>query len=120
MAAVPLPSFVVVTVPVLFDLEPLVVAVTSTLTEHDNPGVAIEPPLRLTEVAEATGVKVPPQVLPELGIAATCMPAGKVSVKAMPFIAPVSAAGSVMVMVIVEVPLSAMVDGAKTLVVVGG
>ena len=52
-----------------------------------------EPPAELTVVASRWRLKCRRQVLPALGVAATCMPAGKVSVTAIPFMAPVFVAG---------------------------
>ena len=112
LAAVPVPSLVVVTVLVVLFFAPLVVAVTSTLTSQLL-FCAMVPPLRL--IGEAPEVNVPPQVLLALGVPAMAMPAGKVSVKATPFMAPVLAAGLVMVIINVDVPLSGIVGGIEGL-----
>jgi len=76
------------------------------------------PPERLTEVAEATAVAVPPQVLLRLGDEATIMPEGKLSVK----LTPVSATpvfGLVMLNVRVVVPLTGIDGAPNSLVIVG-
>jgi hypothetical protein len=79
-------------------LFPAVVLVTLTETVQVAPGVAMEPPERLRVVLpEAPPEIVPPQVLLRFGVEATVMPAGKVSVTAMPFTAPAFVAGFVMV-----------------------
>jgi len=118
LAVPPVPSFVELTVPVVLLLEPAVVAVTFTLTSQVLPGVAIEPPLKL--IGEEAELNVPPQVLLGFGVAAIAIPAGKVSLTPIPFIAPLFVAGLVMVKVSVEVPLSGMVVGLKDFVIVGG
>ena len=119
-AVVPVPSFVELTVPVVFAFDPAVVPVTLTETAQVAPGVEIEPPVRLMLVALATGEKVPPQVLVAPGVAETVNPVGKVSLTAMPFIAPVSFDGSVMVRVRVVEPVSGIVGAPNALVIVGG
>jgi hypothetical protein len=81
----PVPPFVELTLPVVFTFEPLLVAVTSTVTVH-VPLAAIVPPVKLTEVFPAAGAKVgePHPVDVMFGVVATCKPAGKLSVKATP------------------------------------
>lgn len=71
------------------------------------------PPARLILPAPAVAVSVPPQALATVDGLATTRPAGKVSVK----VAPVSAipVGFRSVMLIVEVPPTAMLVGAKDL-----
>jgi hypothetical protein len=59
-------------------------------------------------------------VLPAFGVPATTTPEGNVSLTATPASATVLAAGLVIVRVRVEVPPTAMVDGANPLVIVGG
>ena len=82
----------------MLTLLPTVVLVTLTATVQVAPGVAIEPPERLRVLLpEAPPEIVPPQVLLRFGVEATVMPAGKVSVTAMPFMAPALVAGFVMV-----------------------
>jgi hypothetical protein len=120
LAVVPVPPLVELTVPVVLTLLPAVLAVTSTFTSQLAPGVAIAPPLRLIELAPAVGEYVPPQVLPEFGVVATTTPDGNVSLTPTPVSPTVLAAGLVMVMVSVEVPPTAMLVGANTLVMVGG
>jgi len=119
VAAVPEPSLEV-TAPVLLVLLPAVELVTLTETEQLLPGVLMEPPDRLIEDALALAVKVPLQVLVAFGVEATVIPVGKESVKAMAVIAPVSVAGSVIVMVRVVVAPDAMDGGANALLTVGG
>ncbi len=114
----PVPSFVELTVPVVLTLFPPVVVVTFTEIVQLLPGVAIEPPVKL--IGEALEVNVPPQLFVGLGVPATAMPAGKVSLTAIPFIVPEVVAGFVIVMVNVEVPPTAMLVGAKDFVIVGG
>ena len=107
-----------VTVLVVLFLLPAVLAVTSTLTAQLLL-TGMDPPLRLIEPAPAFAVKVPPQVLPVFGMAATTTPEGKVSLTATPASARGLAAGLVMVKVSVEVPPARMVAGANPLVMVG-
>lgn len=80
----------------------------------------IEPPESVMDVALATGLKVPPQVLVAAGVEKTVMPVGKVSVKPMPVMEPESVAGSVMVMVKVVAVPDVMEVGLKALVAEGG
>jgi hypothetical protein len=53
------------------------------------------------------------------GVEATVMPLGKVSLTAIPIIAPEFVAGLVMVRVRVEVPLTGTLPGLKDFVIVG-
>src|SRR5271169_4903298 len=119
-AVVPVPPLVELTVPVVLALLPAVLAVTSTFTSQLVPGVAMDPPVRLIELAPAVGEYGPPQVLPAFGVVATTAPDGNVSLTATPDSATVLAAGLVMVMVSVEVPPTAMLVGLNALVIVGG
>ena len=111
-------ALVEVTVPVVFDSLPTVELVTLTDTAQLAPGVEIDPPLKVMELVVL--VNDPPQVLVRFGVPATVMPVGKLSVTPMPFIAPESALGSVMVSVSVEVPPEGIEAGAKDLTIVGG
>src|SRR5438876_764971 len=81
----PVPPFAEVTLPVVLTFEPLVVAVTATETVQ-VPLVAMVPPEKLNEVLPAAGVKVgePQPLVLALGVAATCKPAGNVSVNPTP------------------------------------
>ncbi|SRR6266566_391528 len=99
----PVPPLVELTLPVVFILDPEVVGVTFTLTAHELLA-AIVPPVKLMVVSPAAGANVPPHVLLAPGTAATCRPAGKLSVTATPFKAVVPVFGLVMVNVRVEVP----------------
>lgn len=74
----PVPPRVELIGPVVLFFTPAVVPVTFTdRLQLDE----IAPPLRLTEVALAAAVKVPPHVLVVLGTLATCMPLGNESLK---------------------------------------
>jgi hypothetical protein len=99
---------------------PALVPLTLTLISQDPPAVAIAPPVKLMLVLPAAGANVPPQVLVAIGVASTSTPAGKLSLTATPVTPLGLLAGLVMVMVSVEMPLSAMLVGAKALVMVGG
>ncbi|MFN8558943.1 MAG: hypothetical protein U0531_16930 [Dehalococcoidia bacterium] len=83
MAVRPAPASALDTAPEVFALTPAVVAVTATLTWQDPLAVS-PPPLRLIVVAPAEGANTPPQVFVAAGVAATCTPLGKVSVKPTP------------------------------------
>src|SRR5229473_892053 len=118
-AVLPVPPLVELTLPVMLSLEPEVVGVTFTLTAHELLS-AILPPLKLMVVSPAAGVNVPPlHVLLAFGVAATCRPAGKVSLTATPLKA-VPVLGLVMVKVRVEVPPTEVVVGEKALLILGG
>lgn len=82
--------------------------------------LAIEPPLRVIEVALAVGAKVPPQVLVAPGVPATTRPLGKLSTTPTPVRAMVLEAGLVIAMVRTELVLTGTLVGAKALVMVGG
>src|SRR5262249_61318214 len=79
----PAPPWVVVTCTLLF-FRPAVVPCTFREIVHEALGASV-PPERLAEPEPPVAVTVPPQVLVTLGVDATTMPAGKLSVKAMPF-----------------------------------
>jgi len=68
----PVPPFVEVTLPVVFTLAPLVVAVTSTVTVH-VPLAAIVPPEKVKEVLPAAGENAgePQPDVEAFGVAAT-------------------------------------------------
>jgi hypothetical protein len=56
-AALPVPPFAEVTLPVVLFFKPLVVAVTSTETVHD-PLAAMVPPVKVRVVSDAAGANV--------------------------------------------------------------
>jgi len=115
----PVPPLVELTAPVVLTLFPKVVGVTFTVTAHELLA-EIVPPLRLIEVLPAVAVNVPPlHVLVAPGVAATCRPAGKLSVTATPLKA-VPVLGLVMVNVMVDVPPTEVLVGEKALLMLGG
>jgi hypothetical protein len=116
LAVPPVPSFVELTAPVVLVLAPAVEPVTLTEIEQLLPGVVIEPVLKL--IGEVPELKVPPQVF--AGLPAKVMPAGMVSLTAMPFIMPLLVAGFVIVIVRVDVPPTGTEVGVKDFVMVGG
>jgi hypothetical protein len=116
----PVPPFVELTVPVVFDTIPDTVPVTFTTIVQVVPGVVIVPLDRLMLVDAATAVTVPPQLLVTPGVLPTCRPLVSVSLNAIPFSAVVLAAGLVMVNVSVVVPFSGMLAAPKALLMVGG
>jgi len=107
-----------VTFPLVLFFTPAVVPFTSTFTVQ-VPLAAIEPPLKVSVVSPAAGVKVPVQVLLAFGVAATSSPAGKLSVNATPVRA-VVVFGLVMVNVSVAVPPSGIVAALKDLLICTG
>ena len=66
----PVPPLVELTLPVVLGLEPEVVAVTFTLTAHDELAETV-PPVRLMLKLPAAGANVPPHVLVAPGVPAT-------------------------------------------------
>ena len=81
----PVPRLVVVTAPVvLVKTVPLTEFEVTTTVMVQVPPAAIEPPVRLTLPLPAVAVSVPPHVFVAAGVAATVMPAGKVSLMARP------------------------------------
>jgi hypothetical protein len=116
----PVPPLVEVTLPVVFTLAPLVVAVTSTVTVQ-VPLAAMVPPEKLTEVLPAAGAKVgePHPVVLAFGVAATSRPAGNESVKATP-VRVVPAFEFVIVKVSVLTPLREIGFGENALAMLGG
>lgn len=120
-AVSPVPPFVEVTAPLVFNLAPSVIAVTETLTVQ-VPETGMAPPEKEMEVAYAIGEKVG---LPQLDVVgfggeATFIPVGKVSLNATPVKVVVFCAGLVRVNVSVLTPLIRMVEGLKILLIVGG
>lgn len=95
----------------------MVVPVTLTDTAHE-PLAATVPPDRLTVVAPAEAVAVPPQVLLRLGVPATTSPAGRLSVKATPVDGAVF--GLEMAKLKVVVPFSGIVAAPNVLVIETG
>jgi hypothetical protein len=116
----PVPPLVELTAPVVLETVPDCVPVTFTTMVQVEPGVAIEPPVRLMEVELAAAVTVPPQLLVTPGVEATCRPLVSVSLKAIPFSALVLLAGLVMVNVTVVVPFSEMLAAPNAFEIVGG
>src|SRR5579864_4940708 len=116
----PVPPFVELTAPVVFDTVPDCVPVTFTTMVQLVPGVAMLPPDRLMLVLFAAAVTVPPQVLLTPGVLATCNPFVKVSLNATPFSALVLAAGLVIVKVTVVVPFREILAAPNALLMVGG
>jgi hypothetical protein len=116
----PVPPLVEVTLPVVFTFEPLVVAVTLTLTVHVPLAVTV-PPERLSDVSPAAGAKVgePQPEVVVFGVAATCKPAGKESVKATP-VSAVPAFGFVIAKVSVLTPPTAIGFGENAFAILGG
>lgn len=104
----------------MFVFVPVVVATTATLTEQEAPGDAMVPPVRETVVAPAVAVNVPPHVFVAAGVAATCRPAGKLSVTETPVSPTVFAAGFVIVIVKVDGWFRRTVAGVKLFAIVGG
>src|SRR5579864_8932740 len=116
----PVPPFVELTAPVVFDTVPDCVPVTFTTMVQLVPGVAMLPPDRLMLVLFAVAVTVPPQVLLTPGVLATCNPFVKVSLNAIPLSAVVLLPGLAMVNVTVVVPFSGILAAPNALLTVGG
>jgi len=113
----PVPPLVEVTWTLLF-LVPTVVACTSSAIVHDALAARVAPD-RLADVAKATAVAVPPQVLVRLFGLATRRPAGKLSVKATP-VSEASAFGLVIAKVRDVVATWAIVAAPNAFVIDGG
>jgi hypothetical protein len=115
----PVPPLVEVTFPVVFALAPAVVGVTLTVTAQ-APLEAMVPPEKLSEVFPAAGTKVgePQPVVEAFGVAATCRPAGNMSVNATP-VSAVPAFGFVIVNVNVLTPPTAIGFGENALAILG-
>ena len=79
----PAPPSLEVTAPVVLLLIPKLVPVTFTDKVHE-PLSGTVPPLRLTEVALAAALNVPPQLFVGVGLLTTCNPLGRGSVKPTP------------------------------------
>jgi hypothetical protein len=111
-----LPLLVDVTAPMGRVLVKLPTALVVTLTETVHDELAgIEPPLRVSPVELAVPPEsVPPQVLDTLGVDATVIPEGKLSVNASPVVA-VLVDGLVLVIARVLAPPYAMLVGVKLL-----
>jgi len=120
VAVVPLPPLVELTLPVMFVLTPEVVLVTLPVMVQLLL-VGIEAPLMLTVlVPTPPPVKVAPEQ-PVVAAVEKVIPDGRVSLTATPDSATVLAAGLVMVIVIVDVPVfTGMLAEPKTLAMVGG
>ncbi len=114
----PVPPSKELTAPVVLDLVPAVVPVTSTEMVHE-PLAAIIPLPKLMVPEPAFAVTVPPQTPTTLGTAATCTPEGRLSVNATT-VSAVPVFGLPRVKVRVEVPLSAIDAGENALLMVGG
>jgi len=117
LLARPVPPLVEPTAPVVFVNAPAVVPVTFSETVH-GPLVPIEPPLKLTDVAPATGENVPPQLFTAPGGVATTRPVGKLSVKPTP-VSDIEF-GLLRVKVSEVEPFSGMLDAPKAFEIVGG
>jgi len=92
--------------------------VTLTTIEQDPPA-AMAPPVRLTELAPAVAVGVPPHVLLRFTGLATANPPGSESANAIP-LNPTVAFRLVSVKVRVVAPFSGMLEAPKFLLMVGG
>src|SRR5205823_5186416 len=117
LEVLPLPPSVEVTCTLLF-FTPAVVPCTSTDTVQEALAARV-PPDKLTEPEPPTAVAVPPQVLLRFGVEATTRPAGRLSVKAMPFSVTL-VFGLLMVNVSEVVPFSGICAAPNSLVMVGG
>jgi len=119
----PAPPSVELIVPVVLDLDPAVVPVTSAENVHVEPvpGDAVRvPPARLILALPAVAVMVPlPQVPVTLGVEATVRPAGKVSVKVTPLRA-LALFGLLRVKLSEVLPFNGMVAAPNALLIVGG
>jgi hypothetical protein len=104
-----------VTLPLVLSFTPAVVPFTSTFTVQ-LPLAGIAPPPKVRVVSVAAGANVPPQVVLELGVAATSNPDGSVSENATPVRATVEF-GFVIVNVSVEVPPIGIVAALNDLLI---
>src|ERR1700687_804546 len=128
LATVSVAVLLVVPVPPLVELTALVVLLTMpavwpvTLREIvQELLMPIEPPRRESAVlVEVAPVKVPPQVLTRLGVAATCRPPVSVSLKATPVSPTVLAEGVGRGQVRVVVPPTPILVAPNALLIVGG
>src|SRR5215467_7448751 len=117
LAVLPLPPSVELTCTELL-LSPAVVPCTFTETAHEALAASV-PPDRLTELAPAVAVGVPPQVLLRLGVEATTSPADRLSVNDNP-LSVTLLFGLLMLIVNKVVPFSGIFATPKLLVVLGG
>ena len=109
---------------------PAFFAVTVSEMKHSPPfslaNRAMLPPLRENELAPATALRVPPQLLEKTGLGARTTPAGNVSVKLTPvrstseFGAVELEFGFVSAKLSSVVPVAVMVLGRNWLLMVGG
>jgi hypothetical protein len=99
-------------------LTPAVVPWMATETEQEALAGSV-PPERLTLVAAATAVAVPPHELVRPGVAPTTRPAGRLSVNARP-VSVTFVFGFEILKVSVVVPFSGIADNTKPLVIEGG
>src|SRR5579871_617483 len=113
----PVPPFLDDTLTLLVST-PAVVPVTFTFTVHEVPG-AKDTPERVTELLPATADGLVEHVELRLFGVATTKPAGKLSVKAMPFRV-LTEFGLVIVNVNPEVPFKGMLVGLNAFVIEGG
>lgn len=115
--------------PVVLIFIPPVVPVTFNEMVHELNGMAgrarltgpeaMTPLMRVRVVSPEVGSKVPPQVFTTPGVAATCSPKGRLSVKLIP-VRITSGFGLVRVKVRVVDPLSRIVESPNALAIVGG
>src|SRR5580693_6908904 len=114
----PVPPSVEATCTLLF-FTPAVVPVTFNETAHEAPTASV-PLDKLTELAPATAVAVPPHVLDNpLGVATT-KPAGRLSVNATPVSGMALETGLVMSKVREVDPFNGILAAPNDLVIVGG
>jgi hypothetical protein len=118
LLVVPVPPSVELIGPVVLFFTPGVVPWTVSEMVQD-PLVATDPPDRLAEDAPGVAVAVPPQLLFRLDGFATTTPAGKLSVKAIPFSVTFEF-GFVMVKVRLVVPFKGTCATPNALEIVGG
>ena len=119
-AVLPVPPLVEVTAPVVLLFRPVDVPFTFTENVHEALAASVAPD-RLTAPQPATAVIVPPPQVPvkPLGVATT-IPAGSVSLKAMPVNATVFAAGLVIVKLRLVVPFTGIEAAPNDLLMLGG
>jgi hypothetical protein len=110
-----------VTLPVVLTSDPAVVPLTLTLNVQAVLTGIVAPLIEML-VAAAAAVNVPVEQLLSAGVgaASTTIPVGNVSVTPTPVNATVFADGLVIVMVNVDIPLTATADGVNDLAIVGG
>ena len=119
-AAFPVPPLVEVTAEVVLTLLPPLVPVTVTLTVQVMPASMV-PPEKVRLVAPALGANTgdPHPDVSASGVAATCIPAGKLSVKPTPVNATVFEEGLVMVKTRTLVPFTLIEEGVNPLEITG-